>query len=328
MREIKINFTDYGTSFVPEENIFYRLLSQDYKVTIAPKPDYLFYSSGGYRHLQYDDAIRIFNTGENLAPDFNICDYAIAFHHIQLEDRYLRFPFFLTYNGCWEQLDALQTKIITPDLAQRKFCNFVYSNGQQADPLREYFFHRLCQYKKVDSAGRYLNNMGGKTVKDKLDFIGQYKFTIAFENSAVSGYTTEKIVDPMRVNSMPIYYGDPNVGVDFNSESFIQLKSKEEVDAIINEIIRLDRDNEAYLEKLSRPWLNAPLRKPYEERLQAFLRHIVEQPKEKAFRTTRYGWTGYYKRDLKRVTPLIRNFAFQKIWGAIDRCGNIKKRTK
>ena len=326
MEEIRINFTDFGTSFIPEESIFYKLLSQDYKVSIVADPDYLFYSSGGYKHLHYDNAVRIFNTGENLAPDFNICDYAIAFHHITLEDRYLRFPFFLTYNNCWDQLDALQTKTITPDLAQRKFCNFVYSNGRQADPMREYFFHRLCQYKKVDSAGLHLNNMGGEPVKDKLNFIKQYKFTIAFENSSVSGYTTEKIVDPMRVNSMPIYYGDPNVGVDFNTESFIQLKSKEEADAVIDEIIRLDRNDEAYLEKLNRPWLNAPLREPYEERLRHFLRHSVEQPKEKAFRTTRYGWTGYYKRDLKRITPLIKNFAFQKIWGAIDRYKNLKNK--
>ena len=41
-------------------------------------------------------------------------------------------------------------------------------------------------------------------------------FTIAFKNDSYPGYTTEKIYEPMYVNSLPIYSGNPLVYRDFN----------------------------------------------------------------------------------------------------------------
>ena len=79
------------------------------------------------------------------------------------------------------------------ELGDKKFCNFVYSNSGNCDPIREAFFHQLCKYKKVDSGGKYLNNIG-KAVGDKLQFIKDYKFTIAFENSSCSGLYYRKII--------------------------------------------------------------------------------------------------------------------------------------
>lgn len=325
MKELRINFTDFWEGFIPEKSLIYQFLSQYYQLSIVPRPDYLFYSCMGYNYLNYPDSVRIFYTGENLVPDFNMCDYGMGFHHLQFEDRYLRFPLFLIHKGCWDELERLGgEKDVTPELAQRKFCNFVYSrNKQQTDPLREDFFMKLSEYKKVDSGGRYLNNIGGP-VADKLDFIKQYKFTIAFENSPVSGYATEKIIDPMRVNSLPVYYGDPRISTDFNQESFVWVKDRQSVDAAIEEIIRLDRDDEAYLNKLRQPWFSKDIRAFYTNELLHFFRNIFDPPKEKALRTTRFGYVGIYQRDLKRTAPLSKNYIFNKIWGAIDKLSAIK----
>ncbi len=320
MKEIQINFVDFWSGFVPEECFIYRLLSQRYQVVISERPDYLFYSCGGYRHLDYPDAVRIFYTGENVVPDFNVCDYAIGFHHLRFEDRYVRFPLYLVYRITPEELERLEKpKVVSPELANRKFCNFVYSNGKQADPMRESFFRLLSEYKRVDSGGRYLNNIGGP-VTDKLEFLSQYKFTIAFENCALSGYTTEKILDPMRALSMPIYYGDPNVDRDFNPGAIIRIKDRTSLERAVEEIVRLDRDDEAYLEKLRRPWFaQTGITKSYESKLENFLSHIIEQPFEKAFRTTDYAWAGYYKQCLRRAMPLNGNPLFRKVWGIADR---------
>lgn len=320
MKEIKINFTDFWGGFVPEESFFYRFLSRYYKVVLAPDPDYLFYSCGGYDHLRYPHSVKIFFTGENIVPDFNVCDYGIGFHHLQFEDRYLRFPLFLIHKDSWEDLPHLEQKTAAPpEWAQRRFCNFVYSNGREADPLREYFFRELSKYKRVDSGGRYLNNIGGP-VADKLDFLSHYKFTIAFENCAMSGYTTEKILDPMRVSSLPVYYGDPHIDTDFNPASFVWVESRAHVEEAIEEIIRLDKDDPAYLEKLSQPWFTRPsLQSYYTEQLLAFFRNIFEPPLTEAFRTTDYAWAGLYKRNLRRTAPLTRNYLFNKAWDAIDR---------
>ena len=61
-----------------------------------------------------------------------------------------------------------------------------------------------------------MNNMNGWSVprepnrlQGKLDFLRDYKFTLAVENNIWPGYTTEKLVDPMFAGSIPIYVGDP-----------------------------------------------------------------------------------------------------------------------
>src|SRR5207249_8371440 len=53
------------------------------------------------------------------------------------------------------------------------------------------------------------NDVKGDMWQRKRAFISQYKFTIAFENSSYPGYHTEKILDPMMVDSLPIYWGNP-----------------------------------------------------------------------------------------------------------------------
>ena len=307
-QKIKIYFTDFWKGFDVNDNIFTRRLAPYYDLEVTPEADYLFYSFYGNKHLNYPDAIKIYFTGENDVPDFNFCDYGIGFQHITFEDRYLRFPLYLLY----EEYAKLSTKkVLSSDLTNRKFCNFVYSNANHSSPIREEFFCKLLKYKKVDSGGRLLNNIGGP-VADKLEFIKDYKFTIAFENSSVSGYTTEKIMQPMTVNSLPIYWGSKSVDKDFNIKSFIDVQSFSSMEQAIEEIIRLDNDNEAYIKMLSEPWQTEEQRSiDWEGNLIKFLDNIFSQPKEEARRTTIYGFVGRQKyREKKFATladiPIIR----------------------
>src|SRR5262249_24450240 len=112
--------------------------------------------------------------------------------------------------------------------------------------------------KPIDSAGKVFNNVGGRigrTVAEKLNFIRPYKFTIAFENESHPGYTTEKIYEPMLVNSLPIYWGDPLVHRDFNPASFLSFYDYGDQDALIDRVIEVDRNDELYLNYLQQPWL-------------------------------------------------------------------------
>ena len=40
----------------------------------------------------------------------------------------------------------------------------MYSNNINSDPVRDLFFRQLSKYRKVDSGGRHLNNIGGPVV--------------------------------------------------------------------------------------------------------------------------------------------------------------------
>src|SRR6185312_1919390 len=144
------------------------------------------------------------------------------------------------------------------------------------------FFHKLSEYKKVDSAGRYLNNVG-HSVENKKEFIKDYKFVISFENSCYPGYTTEKLIEPMLVNSIPIYWGNPRVGEDFNTRSFVNINDFKSFDEAIQYIIELDNDDEKYLESASQPWFNEnTIADEYsEESLLDFFDFIVKDSKKR-----------------------------------------------
>ena len=291
MKKIKIYFEDFWDSFDKNDNFVTKILQKEYEVIVDHNPDYLFFSVFGYSHLKYRNCVKIFYSAENIEPDFNLCDYAIAFQHLNSQDRYLRFPLYLIAG-----FDGLDSKVAEREpILKRKFCNFVYSNSKWADPIRKHFFLQLSKYKKVDSGGLYLNNIG-RQVQNKIEFIKDYKFTIAFENSSLSGYTTEKIVEPMTVNSMPVYWGNPDIHLDFNVDSFVHVKGWETIDSAIEEIIRLDRDDDAYMQKLSQPWSVGDTYHQWELKLLLFFKNIFDQPIADAKRGTNYGFVRTYRR--------------------------------
>ena len=295
MRKVKIKFVDFSDEGLIKE--LRKILSKHYELVECDNPDYLFYSVFGYEHLKYD-CIRIFITGENFSPDFNVCDYAMGFDHISFEDRYLRVPLYLFYDyavGVSERVSLTEDDI----RSKCKFCNFVYSNSKNASPIREEFFHKLSEYKTVDSGGRFLNNIGGP-VEDKDEFQKQYKFSIAFENSSTSGYTTEKLFEALKNGTIPIYWGNPNADKDFNPRSFINVHDYGSLDEVIEKVKQIDNDDSLFTEYLKQPMSIRPEldTEPLKE-CEEFLVHIIEQDYDKAFRRKDSYFSKNYLRQMR-----------------------------
>jgi alpha(1,3/1,4) fucosyltransferase len=78
----------------------------------------------------------------------------------------------------------------------------------------------------------------------------------AFENCEHPGYTTEKLVHPMLAYSLPIYWGNPLVDRDFNTQSFLNFYDFKSEKELIEKIIELDQNDELYLEYLRQPYYN------------------------------------------------------------------------
>ncbi len=289
---IKIYFTDFWQGFDLQDNIFMPVLRKIANVTVdAKNPDFLFHSCFGFEHINYD-CVKICYLGENLSPDFNISDYALGFDFLSFEDRYLRFPLYRFYmvNHAYMTQDFT---FFQKEISQKNtFCNFIYSNGRNSAPERDMFFHKLTKYKKIDSGGRHLNNIGG-CVDDKLEWQRKYKFSIAFENSLKSGYSTEKIYDALVAHTIPIYWGNPRIAEDFNAKRFINCHDFPSFEAVIEHVKYLDTNTEAYVNMLAEPWFNddAPPLPQDDTQLCAFLKNIFEQNPKAAKRTTINGFT-------------------------------------
>ncbi|MBK6479820.1 MAG: hypothetical protein IPF93_16615 [Saprospiraceae bacterium] len=111
---------------------------------------------------------------------------------------------------------------------------------------------KLSKYRKIDSGGRVLNNVGGP-VADKLAFISEYKFVIAFENSSYPGYTTEKILDPFLVSSIPVYWGNPLIENDFNKMAFLNYLDFDSESDLIQKMLEIEKNPELAYDMLQQP---------------------------------------------------------------------------
>ncbi|MCQ2734949.1 MAG: glycosyltransferase family 10 [Alphaproteobacteria bacterium] len=254
MKNIKVKFVDMGKYFNLDYDPIFLILKKHYNVILSEEPDYLFYSCRGTEHLKYENCVRIFSSIENVLPNFNVCDYGSGFDYLDFGDRYFRMTYMVP------PIEFQERSKIPACLAKRKFCNFIYSNSNRGEGslLRQEFCKKLMKYKKVDCPGLVLNNMkipnfdskSPNWTIEKLRFINQYKFTIAFENSKSNGYTTEKLYHPFMAYSLPIYWGNALVDNDFNSKAFINADKFDDFDALIDQIIKLDNDDEKYLSML------------------------------------------------------------------------------
>jgi len=286
-------FVDFWDSYNPKESLFYKLLEKHYKIDIVGKEDadYVFFSVWGNSHwFVPEHCVKIFWTGENRTPDFNACDYALGFERLQFRDRYMRFPLYYTYPEC-TLMEKKHCDITIENLKQEKnsFCSFTVSGTVQPSS-RIKMYELLTNYKKVDSGGKFRNNIGGP-VKDKFAFDSKHKFSICFENFSYDGYCTEKIVQAFAAKTIPIYWGDPKVTEVFNEDAFVCVHNFASFDDVLNRVKQIDNDDMLWLKMLQTPALLSE-KNSYGfmiNMLEDFLFHIFDQPQETAQRRTRWG---------------------------------------
>lgn len=215
-------------------------------------PDYLFATEHIYtewrarsefKHFYSRKKVALFFAGECISPDMNIFDYATTFDRdMKLADRVIRRPivsFFGSFNK--KPLNLPRYDVDAVLWRKDKFCNFIYSNPK-AHPCRDALFYSLSRYKKVDALGRHLKNCVCQDSRNATDFEAKsvemkqpYKFSIAAENAKFRGYTSEKILTSFLAYTVPIYWGDPCIELEFNSKAFInanKLDSKTLLDIV------------------------------------------------------------------------------------------------
>ncbi|QQW90725.1 glycosyltransferase family 10 domain-containing protein [Helicobacter pylori] len=270
-------------------SVLYFILKQRYKIILHSNPnepsDLVFGSPLGQARkiLSYQNTKRVFYTGENEAPNFNLFDYAIGFDELNFNDRYLRMPLYYAslhykaeivndttspYKLKADSLYALkkpshQFKENHPHLCaliknesdplKRGFGSFVASNTNA--PVRNAFYEALNSIWPVAGGGAVKNTLG-YNVKNKNEFLSQYKFNLCFENSQGYGYVTEKILDAYFSHTIPIYWGSPSVAKDFNPKSFVNVHDFNNFDEAIDYIRYLHTHQNAYLDMLYENPLN------------------------------------------------------------------------
>lgn len=278
---LKIAFLDFWDGVNLNEVINFLQLNDYNLVEDYVNPDLVVYSCFGEQHLDYTHCTLLFYSGETVVPDFNTCDYAISSVKIQYENRNLWIPH--SYMSMVEYTHTI-IKEITPSLLNRKFCSFIFGQDHVGigAKYRKLFCEELMKkYKHVDCPGKILHNMECDKLSkredsqnwhtSKLAFLSNYKFNIAFENSDVPGYITEKLTDCYLSNTVPIYWGSCADPSPYPKESMICANDYKSFDELIERIIEVDNDDELYLSILRAN----PFRKENQEHFPDFKQQII-----------------------------------------------------
>lgn len=136
-----------------------------------------------------------------------------------------------------------------------KFCAYMY-HMRHAHRIK--YFDLVSTYKRVDALGRCCNNVEientrhiyneNETCNDiSVEYYSNYKFVLAIENTIMlDGYTTEKLLNPLLANSLPIYLGDDKIFQYINKKRVVYVPDFKSDDELLEHIKFLDTNDVAY----------------------------------------------------------------------------------
>jgi hypothetical protein len=257
---------------VLEQKYAVRVVRSDWRggvVDTGEVPDLVIFSHPGSEYKKYD-CPKIFFSGEPDELNFDNYGYAMTYHYTN-DPRHYRLPLYALYGDVSR---LMEPRIYKPEMFNRSFCCVLFGKSYPHERTpREAFFRELCKYKKVDSAGCYSNNVGF-TIRpeEKADFISHYKFTLAFESCSLPGFTTEKIYEPLLMNTIPIYWGNPFIDRDFRPEGFVDCTGLN-YGEMLDRIIGFDSDEGSYRSVIEQPqYLN---RNVLKENIVNFIKKVL-----------------------------------------------------
>ena len=238
---MKIAFSDFWPGWDNRKNFLVSIFSDlgiSFEI-VDEGADVLIASCFGFSWKEKEAGKRIYWTGENwyrvddCLPELDgkriidCFDMVYSFDYNDHENHY-RAPLYMldcVVKGITDFSAVIRRKTkaqLRSEFPGRKFCTFV--QGNDLSPYRNEYFRRLGEIEVVDSFGPVFNNTG--VIVDragKIEKTRDYKFAMAFENSAYAGYVTEKLIDALVSDVLPIYWGGSRVGEEFNDKAFVDV---------------------------------------------------------------------------------------------------------
>lgn len=271
---MRVWFASFWGKFDVYDNVFTYALSQKYDVEVTPdNPDLVI--TNDFRE-RYQNAKMVYFSGEPFY-DIGVQDYALTSFYID-DSRFYRFPLYLLYayeyykcgfTSSYEEILYNKTQINSSILDYKpKFCAYVARGPGKPDCQRSSFFEIMSMYKQVDALGEHYNNgpiIGGESGTiagsiNKCEVLKYYKFSMAFENcleyNGKIGYTTEKIYEPMMALSIPIYWGNAEIGKDFNTKSFLNWNDYGSNEKLAERVVEIDNDDDLYMDYMKEKFVN------------------------------------------------------------------------
>jgi hypothetical protein len=124
------------------------------------------------------------------------------------------------------------------DLQKRSMASLIASNQNKltGHKLR----HEVVQHIKNNNFNVSVIGRGYRPFENKEDGLKSYRYSIVIENTSELDYFTEKVIDACLLETIPIYWGAPNISKYFDTRGFIVC---ENIDQILQAIRTISIDD-------------------------------------------------------------------------------------
>ena len=124
------------------------------------------------------------------------------------------------------------------DLQKKNMASLIASNQNKltGHKLR----HEVVQHIKNNNFNVSVIGRGYRPFENKEDGLKSYRYSIVIENTSELDYFTEKVIDACLLETIPIYWGAPNISKYFDTRGFIVC---ENIDQILQAIQTISIDD-------------------------------------------------------------------------------------
>lgn len=154
-------------------------------------------------------------------------DYVFTYHRSLLERGRPYVPFY--YGVSW----------VGPGVASQRFektrlLSFIGSilhGDGHGYSLRKAVAQRLAEERLADCFGR-----GIRDIENKATGLADYGFSVAMENFQQDYYFTEKLIDCLLMETVPVYWGCPGIGEIFDERGILRFETQDDLMRIVRQL--------------------------------------------------------------------------------------------
>ena len=159
-------------------------------------------------------------------------------HLLEIIPNGVFFPFGSTWVPDWQTTDVTKTRMVSSIASDKR---------SLPGHLRR---HEIAAWVQAENLDLDLIGRGYRPFDRKSDGLAPYRFSVIIENSIEPNYFTEKLIDSILCETIPIYLGCPNIGQFLDTRAMIICQNTDDIRRAL-----LTLSIEQYFEKL--PFLRA-----------------------------------------------------------------------
>lgn len=158
------------------------------------------------------------------------------FHRILTGDSVLlaRCPnaVFFPTGGSWV------TDVQSLDLTKTAMCSLIAS--EKAKLPGHKLRHSVADWTRKTGQEVEIMGRGYKPFDKKSDGLARYRYSLVFENAQEENYFTEKLVDALLCETVPIYWGCPNIAEFFDTSAMVICETMADIQQAVAQMSEAD----------------------------------------------------------------------------------------